>query len=211
MAVTEQISAPVEKAVDLVARGAPDRCEGVISAIARDRPVDIPEFMSLGYDDRPFVTRSAATTGLPGVPAAMADVPDAVAGWGTTRRTLEQAPALGPPGHGEGRYAPRLAVGIVDAVGGPRQRAGVGARDRGAFDLTVRQVRRHPVQTAVEPERSARAGPGSVGLGSGGVPLRGSFAGLSEHSRRVAAPGLPRGPSDGVPAVPAPAVPPQPS
>ncbi|MCX4816929.1 hypothetical protein OG601_40760 [Streptomyces sp. NBC_01239] len=168
--------------------------------------------MSLGYDNHPVVARSAATTGLPGVPAAMADVPDAVAGWGTTRTALEQARALGPPGRGEGRYAPRFAVRLVDAVGGPRRRVGVGvgARDRGAFGLTVRQVPRHPVQTAVEPERSVRAGPGSVGLGSGGVPLRGSFAGLSEHSRRVAAPGLPRGPSDGVPAVPAPAVPPQP-
>ncbi len=209
MAVTEQISAPVEKAVDLVVRGAPDHREGVISAITRNRSANIPEFMSLGYDDRPVVTRSAATTGLPGVPAAMADVPDALAGWGTTRTALERAPALGPAGHGEGRYAPRRALGLVDAVEGPRQRAGVGARDRGPLDLTVRQVRRHPVQTA-EPERSARAGPGSVGLGSGGVPLRGSFAGLSGHSRRTAAPGLPRGPSDGVPAAPNPAVPPQP-
>ncbi|MGQ4436738.1 MULTISPECIES: hypothetical protein [unclassified Streptomyces] len=165
--------------------------------------------MSLGYDDRPAVARSAATPGLPGVPAAMAAVTDAVAGWGTTRTAVERAPALGPPGHGEGRYAPRRAGGLVDAAGGPRQRAGVGARDRGALDLTVRQVRRHPVRTAAEAERSARAGPGSVGLGSGGVPLRGSFAGLSGHSRRAAAPGLPRGPSDGVPAVPAPAVPPQ--
>ncbi|WP_328826978.1 MULTISPECIES: hypothetical protein [unclassified Streptomyces] len=139
----------------------------------------------------------------------MAAVTDAVAGWGTTRTALARAPALGPPGHGEGRYAPRRALGLVDAVEGPRQRAGVGAKDRGASDLTVRQVRRHPVRTP-EPERSARAGPGSVGLGSGGVPLRGSFAGLSGHSRRAAAPGLPRGPSDGVPAAPDPAVPPQP-
>ncbi|MFF6993192.1 hypothetical protein [Streptomyces sp. NPDC010273] len=166
--------------------------------------------MPRGYGDRPAVARSAATTGLSGVPAAMAAVTDAVAGWGTTRPTLERAPVLGPTGHGEVRYAPRLPARLVDAVEGPRQRAGVGASDRGALDLTVRQLRRHPVETGAEPERSARAGPGSVGLGSGGVSPRGSFAGLSGHSRRAAAPGLPRGPSDGVPAVPAPAVPPQP-
>ncbi|UXX92148.1 hypothetical protein N7U49_06900 [Streptomyces sp. AD2-2] len=165
--------------------------------------------MSLGYDDRPVVARSAATTGLPGVPAATADVTDALDGRGITRTAL-RAPVLSPPGHGEGRYAPRLAVRLVDAVKEPRQRAGVGARDRGVFDLTVRQVRRHGVQTAVEPQRSARAGPGCVGLGSSGVSLRGSFAGRSEQSHRAAAPGLPRGPSDGVPAVPASAVPPQP-
>lgn len=201
MAVTEQISAPAEKAVDLVARGAPDHHEDAISVIARDRPGNISEVTSPEYDDRPVVARPAAALGLLGVPAEMADVTNTLDVWGTTRSTLERAPALSPTGHavagfaldGEGQDAPRLAVQLVDAVQRPRHRAGVGATDPEVLGLTVQQVRRHPVRTEAEPECSTRVGPGSVGVCRGDVPLRGSFAGTSEHSHRAAAPGLPRG------------------
>lgn len=228
----KQSGEPAGKAVPLILRGAPDHREDVISAIARDRSVKIRELMSPGYGDRPVTARPAAVTGRPGVPAGQADVTDAPthagpptvvgpsghagsveaarqAGWGSGRPARERAPAPGPPRRAVEQEHPS-GTEEQEHPSGAEHTVAVAETGREASDRTVPQARRHPMQPASEPERSTRGGPGSPGLGSGGVPRLGSFAGPSGHARRAAAPGLPRGPSAHAPAVPALAVPTQP-